>query len=160
MNNFFKALLLIMVYGVTGEALGCLGPPREKIVSASELVKRSDSILLAKVVKLARQKGKTIYRFKVIEALKGKTTKSFSIVGEKPMEKFNSDFASHSDKKFWEVDSGRTTFRGDCTVLKTFNEGETYLIFPERPGHIKGFERITIDADEWLMAVRNELAKQ
>ncbi|TNE63885.1 MAG: hypothetical protein EP335_08795 [Alphaproteobacteria bacterium] len=68
------------------------------------------------------------------------------------------DFFNHTLQAFWEPGAGRTVQDPDCLIHPTFFDGSTYLIFTG-PQHFKGYERIAVPDDRWLLQVREALKK-
>ncbi|WP_411825376.1 hypothetical protein [Luteolibacter sp. AS25] len=136
---------------------------------AEELVERSTTIVLARVVKaeLSDETGEVIYTFSTMRALKGKPAASFTLTGDAMMwEGELQDFDFHQDAKFWEDNSGRMHHDTDCLIHPTFTVGTSYLIFPDAPYHRKSFELIIRThgekdvRDKWLSWVEETIKKQ
>jgi hypothetical protein len=148
------------------ELLSCSDTPPEQIVPASELIKRTKTIVLAKVTsaKIGKDSHTVIYTFKTIEALKGAPQKTFTISGFPMMwEGELTDFDHHNNKEFWKNFGGRSDHDTDCEIHPSFSVGATFLIFLEPPYHKKSFELVIRThgdkqtRDKWLSWVEAQI---
>ncbi len=151
---------------VSLEAYGCDEPPPEQHVPVSELLARTNDIVLAKVVKAetVENSWNVKYTFSIEKLLKGNVPKEFTITGAPPYQGTLNDFNHHRDKRFWEKYGGREINGPDCEITPGFGVGLTYLIFLNRPYHNKGFELITRThgsssvKDKWLQFIEQKTA--
>lgn len=161
--------------------LACKEPPPEQIAPFEELVARTNYIFLAEVEKVeditapnTRSRRMifpgpvhdrvvyTKYHLKVLEELKGKMGEEKLVIeGQPALSKEEGTFSHHTEKRFWENESGRSpTGRLDCKIEPRFKLGKKYLIFFNKPYHRKSFERIDDLNDQWLSTVRRNLSKE
>jgi hypothetical protein len=68
-------------------------------------------------------------------------------------------FNDHHDKQFWRNGAGRTTPGPDCQIKPSFVVGQKYLVFQDKPYHVKSFEMIRNENDEWFAKVKAEIKK-
>ncbi|MBX3022018.1 MAG: hypothetical protein KF799_10110 [Bdellovibrionales bacterium] len=122
--------------------------------SKSELVKRTDSILLAKAIEISPPKKAQgdrrgwNYTFDVLEVLKGKrTTRALIENFEAPSS--GADFKGKM----------RSLYNSACEVAVGFEVGKTYLLFL-KSFHPLGYEEIRDSDDPWLAEVRKYLEKK
>ena len=131
----------------------------EQTVPATELISRTENIVLAKATsaKLQNDGWNVLYNFKTIRSLKGSTTNEFSVIGVPPYGGSMNSFNHHKAKGFWLDYGGRESNDTDCRIKPTFGVGVTYLIFIGSPYHRKSFEIIIRThgsaKDKWLQYV-------
>jgi hypothetical protein len=156
LQNYTKCILFIFCF-VAAPASACFTPPEYLTESLSNLVGRTQNIVLAKALKYSDGK----YSFVAVRTLKGTQLGQLSIDSKESPEKANATtFEGHQEKKFWEPNSfGRETNDADCKIYPAFEIGQTYLMFLNKPYHSKSFERIDTGSDKWLLAVEREIAK-
>jgi hypothetical protein len=140
----------------------CSDPPRDYFLYPDELLRKSTSVALVKVVSkevipTPRVPWPTFEKvqFKVLENLTGSEIKTpltlKGIISEGGSDHFN----NHEDYSFWAnpfTASGGTM--GDCYAYGVFDKGKTYLVFLG-VGNTKAFEEIAdMKNDRWLAMVR------
>ncbi len=151
---FFSTVSVCIAF--IGVALACFSTPQEQIVSDAELVKRTKTIVLARVEKaelLGEDSISVRYHFRKIKNLKGDAPERFTIDGISSVYGDSlDDFDGHRKEVFWENGGGRSWHDTDCVIYPSFAVGGTFLIFLEKPYHRKSFELIlrSHDADEEL----------
>ena len=163
------SLLLLLAFNIR-PALGCFASPEEQITPANELVERSKTIVLAKVVKaeLIDDYHLTVrYYFQTIRGLKGDPEKEFFIDGGSLAYRGSlTTFDHHHDEKFWDNEGGRSWHDTDCIIYPTFTVGGIFLIFLDEPFHRKSFEMIVRThgdeevRDKWLTWVENQISRE
>lgn len=165
--------IIPLVLFSTSAAQACFAPAPEQTSPWPELVKRTDTIVLAQVVSaqpavktesttpaathaiLESDEGNTIFKLKVLETLKGHSNPTFEMTGNLANEKAERTFAKHADKAFWSDGTGRSIISPDCTIKPAFTVGEKYLLFVEKPYHVKSFEKVSDSKDLWLQKVKS-----
>ena len=156
----------ILLTAMAFSGFACEVPPREQYTSPDELISRTKTIALAKVIKaeVAADGFEVLYTFETIKPLKGKATDRFQILGYPGVwEGENRRFNDHSDESFWSKPGGRVANMPDCKIHPTFSVGGTYLVFLEPPYHVKSFEIIirthggTDIRDKWLQYVERRI---
>ncbi len=155
------AFVVCLFWGFSN-ANACFVPKKEQRVDARTLVIRSNQIVLAKLKSVqapTEQYGKAEYTFEVVESIKGNRTEELMLKGHEFQADEKSDFGGHQDKDFWKASGGRARTNADCSVSASFEAGKLYLLFPNEPHHLKGFELISSEKDAWLTKVR-KLAKR
>ncbi len=160
-----RVILFIAVLFFPIEALACYTTPKEQVTSISNLIKRTKNIILARVIsaELISSEGpdrifhQVEYEFEKIEALKGGSESSFSIVGRPLLSsRAVNDFTKresldsyvsenpqrHNDQKFWKSAEGRVYRDAACRIRPSFAVGSAYLLFLDKPYHQKSFELV------------------
>jgi len=156
-------VLLVMGVAVAFPALGCEVQPPEQYTPPDDLISRTNNIVLAKVVGAEMQSDgySVLYTFQIVERLKGQIADRFQISGYPSIwEGENRRFNDHSDKEFWLNSGGRSANDTDCQIHPTFSVGGIYLVFIDRPYHVKSFEiiiRTHGDKDKWLQYVESHI---
>ncbi len=138
-------------------ALCCFTPKPEQVSLPEELVSRVRQIYLAEVIE---RDPKGFVQFKVIETLKGKKKSSFRLEGALSESESDSgtDFYKHTREDFWTKSGGRMQIEPSCQITPSFSVGKKYLVFVDKPYHLKSFELISsVDSDAWLKKVRDLL---
>ena len=157
--------ILSLTLSVT-PAFGCFSTPKEQIVPDIELVQRTKTIVLAKVVKaelLDEDSLNVRYYFQEIKSLKGDAKKEFFIDGvslayNDPLRTFE----HHHSQRFWKPGGGRSWHDIDCVIYPSFTVGGIFLIFLDEPYHRKSFELIIRThgdeetRDKWLTWVEEQ----
>ncbi|NCT41613.1 MAG: hypothetical protein GW778_08140 [Alphaproteobacteria bacterium] len=180
-----RTILFILIFcGLPSNGFACLVAPLQQIVSADELIDRTQRIVLAKAIssKLSpetnrRDKDDTIeYEFEVVEVIKGTIDKSFKIpfgsriqspkdfnsftkiptVSSSPVLPGQLTEPGHGQELFWNSEAGRVMNSPDCAIYPSFNVGYQYLIFLDKPYHRKSFELIGSE-DKWLAYVKEKV---
>lgn len=165
MNKIFTqvlATLTTLIYVIP--AFACFAPPAELTRHHAELVADSKTIVLARVT--GGSKGadfgwfgtRQLAQFEVVEILRGDVDDSFSLENgllgsDEERAHDPGDFRGHRDSMFWDKHITRQWNMPDCTMQPMFFEGQTYLIFVDRP-HWRAYEEIRNEDDLWLDAVR------
>ncbi len=157
----------IVKYLLISPCLACFTTPPEQVVSPSDLVKRSNTIVLAKATeaRLDLESGLVTYSFILIKKIKGSPPVELKISGGAMEEEKNlSTFENHKDETFWTSEGGRSRHDEDCKIHPAFSVGSTYLLFLDQPFHRKSFERIIHhegdEIDKWLAWVKEEIKVQ
>lgn len=162
-----KAALAILISFFIAAATACEVPPVEQYTAADELISRTKTIALARVVKaeLGSDKRNVEYSFEVITRLKGHAPENFNITGWSANgEGENIRYNEHADGQFWSNFGGRSSNAPDCEIHPAFVVGGTYLVFIEKPYHVKSFEIIqryggsASNRDKWLNYVQSKVA--
>ena len=149
-----KIYLPLLVLFSFSQASACFIPRKETRVDAKTLVQRSSDIVLAKVKTVNEvEGGKAEYTFEIVETVKGSQAGELTLKGQAPGGE-DTDFDGHKDVNFWKASSGRARTNPDCSVSASFEVGKQYLIFPNEPFHIKGFELVASAEDPWLTKVK------
>ena len=150
-----KAVILNLIFIMfSSMALCCFAPKAEQVSTPEKLVKRVNKIYLAEVV----ENSSKSFQFKVIETLKGKKKSNFRIDGVLAESNSETDFDKHSKEDFWGKSGGRMQVEPNCQITPSFSIGKKYLVFMDKPYHLKSFELITsVDSDEWLKKVKEIL---
>lgn len=156
---FFVTLLSV------NTAWACFAPPESAMVSVEDMVKMNDNIYLAEAVSFSKpgaslKQPSNMFRFKVIETLKGKSVSTLKLEGFRSKDgRELSDFDGHKDKDFWSNNtSGRLINDPSCQVQASFAKGTRYLIFPKQPYAYKSLEIVKTDEDLLLKKVRELIA--
>ena len=159
-----KLALGILLTAFAAPALACSVPPREQYTAPDELIARTETIALAKVIRAETLPDgfSVLYTFETVEQLKGKANPQFQISGWPAIwEGENRRFNDHHDESFWSNPAGRVGNAPDCEIHPTFSVGGTYLIFLNQPYHVKSFEIVIRthgdpnSRDKWLQYVES-----
>jgi hypothetical protein len=157
-----KIVALLFGALLVSDGLACVLPPPEQYVPSKELIKRTRHIVLAEVTK-AEVVGddEVLYTFKRIEVLSGAVADTFQFRGRPAIWGGDTDnFDHHFDPSFWKNNRGRTPNYEDCLIHPGFSVGGTYLLFIDKPYHVKSFELIiriygdNSTKDKWLQYVQ------
>jgi hypothetical protein len=147
------------------DAMACHVPPPEQRVPPKELIGRTKNIALAQVVKAEVLRGTEVrYTFNRIKSISGSPAETFTIVGRALVDGELTTFGNHTERLFWSS-VGRSTNDTDCQIYPTFVVGGTYLVFLDRPYHVKSFEQIVRthgdkqSKDKWLQYVEDNVGK-
>jgi hypothetical protein len=149
------------------DCLACYVPPPEQHVPPKELMARTQNIVLAQVTSAELVRDyEVLYTFKRITNLSGATKDTFQLLGYPAIwEGENSNFNHHFDPAFWSDTRGRTPNDTDCQIHPSFSVGGTYLLFLDKPYHVKSFEIIIrtngdkSTKDKWLQYVENNVRR-
>lgn len=97
--------------------------------------------------------------FSVSEYLKGDGPETLPLVFAAAADDAPLNAIPHSNDLFWsDPVAGRTVLSKGCIVETRFSPGVTYLLFVG-PAHVKAYEAITDDEDDWLAFVRENVSK-
>ncbi len=154
-------VLMVVIVGMSKPVHACVVPDPQTVQHHVQLVDRTRSIVLAKAIGAESVGDKTtVYRFVALEILKGDVDQKFSLRVKYRYSPYQTqdDFDGHSAAEFWDKTIGRITIAPDCNIYPAFIEGNTYLLFLTEPFHVRGFERIRVESDLWLKAIRNVIA--
>ena len=134
-------VMTILVLGVffSTQAWSCVDPPSGSVNMAHELVLRSDSIVLARVIEenvnenIEKDKIKdVVYKFELIENIKGNVEKPIIINGYNISN--DNDHNLHAEPKFWEQGwFGSAPISVNCEMMIGFNPDISYLLFLDKP---------------------------
>lgn len=158
---------IIAIIGLISMSVNaCFVAPSAQTVNPSELLKRTNNIVLAKVITATATMDSVAveYTFQTIKMLKGKHVDSFKIVGRPLYEGGMQHFNHHNDEVFWNNGGGRHFNNPDCKIYPSFNVGGTFLIFLDPPYHRKSFESIIRTngnkdiKDKWLQYVEEQVS--
>ncbi|QLY24123.1 hypothetical protein [Bdellovibrio sp. KM01] len=143
-------------------AWACFAPPQSAMVPLEEMVKSNENIYVAEAVHVSRTARLPVFKFKVVETLKGKSVPTLKIEGHRAKDKESlSDFDGHKDENFWNKNtSGRLINDPSCEVQPTFTKGTRYLIFPKQPYTYKSLEIVKTNDDKFLQKVRELIIAQ
>ena len=165
-------LCFSILFLLPSTVLACYATPKEQMVPADELIKRTESIVLARVVaaNLESTDGRnrvfhTVnYEFELIEVVKGESKEKFSLNGRPLMNGQDAtSFSNHKDERFWDTSEGRVFRTMSCTITPSFAVGSSYLLFLDKPYHQKSFELVNahkpylIVTDKWLEYVKSKI---
>ena len=166
MKHFLLLIFAISCIGTIPTTSACSGTPQEQVVPANELVKRTKTIVLAKVEKaeiLGKESIAVRYYFREIRSLKGDAPETFTIDGVSLAYGGSlDDFEHHYSDAFWKDVGGRSFHDTDCVIYPSFAVGGIFLIFVEAPFHRKSFECIIRThggegvRDKWLTWVEEQ----
>lgn len=137
----------------------CFMPKANTKTDSKDLVQRSKRIYLVRAKDSQDLASPTSfanvdYKFEVLETLKGEPVTELTLAGTQFQASNEKNFANHRSKEFWKPMGGRAHVNPDCSVAASFEKGQRYIIFPDEPFHLKGFERIDADGDRWLAKIR------
>ncbi len=135
----------------------CATPETGSYWNKEELVRQSKNIILAKAIFYERKENRDYYTFEILEVLKGKEDSAIIIPSylDTPIK---NHFSSHTSSSFWAENTGRSPYPCCvCQPLHTFEEGKTYLLFPDAIGAMASAEIIISKHDKWLKYVKNKL---
>lgn len=151
MKSLFISLALVLS---AATAVACFAPNPDQTSTPEELVKRTKQIYLAIALK-QDQKGPV--QLSVVETLKGPKKSKIQIQGL--LSEFTgNDFAAHSQPEFWETNGGRMLVEPSCQINPAFSKDKKYLVFVDKPYHVKSFELIEdVEKDAWLKKIRSIL---
>ena len=157
-----KWLLAVTLLVFSLPAVGCFVPPPEQSTAPDALIARTKNIVLARVVgaRAAQNSYNVLYTLKNVRTLKGQAAGQFQVTGYPAiLEDENLSFNDHTDGQFWSNHVGRSPNDTDCEIHPTFSVGRMYLVFLDRPYHVKSFELIThaqgAKRDKWLRYVES-----
>lgn len=170
---FAVTIAFLSTVTASSAALACFVPTPEQTSPWQALVHRSANIVLAEAVSAqpADPQALGTVQLKVVQTLKGTARAQVEINEARVIPKLdpkNTDkgdepkqqsFNDHRDKLFWQNRMGRTIAGPDCLIHPTFIAGEKYLVFADKPYHVKSFEMIRNENDEWLAKVKAEIKK-
>ncbi len=159
-----RSLFVIILPVFTMQAFACIAPPPVQYQKPSQLIARTKHVVLAKVKNAQCVNEYDVsYRFKTLETLKGANKANFQLLGITE-EFLNSDnFNNHRDNEFWQQTGGRLYTSSDCQIYPSFIVGSTYLLFLDKPYHVKSFEKIDNNndkgknRDKWLSYVKHKI---
>ncbi len=157
-----KNLVFITPFAFAGQAFACTAPPPIQYQQISELIARNKHIVLAKVEGMRIvNNDKVSYRFKTLENLKGDNKTNFQLVGITEDSPNTNSFNNHRNNEFWQDTGGRLYTSADCQIYPSFTVGSTYLLFLDKPYHVKSFEKIenirSKNRDKWFSYVKNKI---
>jgi len=132
-----------------------------------ELVLRSSDITVSRIVGANYDKGTVFYTFEVIECIKGDlAVRHRGIIRGRPAgDRAVEIYDDHRDKSFWRRSAGRMFPDPGNRIHPSFSVGTIYLMFHNRPYHVKSFECIRLsdqsgdEGDRWLEYVRDAVKK-
>ncbi|MGO1120225.1 hypothetical protein ACTL6U_16085 [Rhodovibrionaceae bacterium A322] len=139
-----------------------LVPPRSLVTNYTELINRTETIVLARAIReskgtIATRDGNLpIAGFELVEALKGSSPQVFSIPNGALVKEEKSpkgDFNGHRNLAFWNDNITRQWNASDGKMRPVFLEGHSYLLFLDNP-HWHSYEEIKETNDLWLTTVR------
>ncbi|MEM8811031.1 MAG: hypothetical protein AAGF59_00335 [Pseudomonadota bacterium] len=171
-------LFLVVSIGFASRVSACPFPPSGLVSHHTDLVAETQVIVLAEVVgdtdratydtlgdldlgpvAIPDLNSRPLALFRTVEVLKGRAPDTFSLstgllseTGFDPVE----DFDSHKNSIFWDKSFTRQAQESDCRMYPQFRQGQTYLLFIDRP-HWRAYEEIQTPDDLWLHAVRRVL---
>ncbi|WII72745.1 hypothetical protein QJS83_02530 [Bdellovibrio sp. 22V] len=146
-----KTLVMGFLLFLPGVIWACFAPKPEQVADPVVLIKRTNNIYLAEA--LGSLDGKV--DFKVIERIKGKKREKFQVPAL-ITEETGTDFKAHTLESFWSKSGGRGQIEPSCEIVPNFQKGKKYLVFLDKPYHLKSFELIETDGDVWLKKVREK----
>lgn len=155
MRTLFISFLLF-----SSLASACFMPKADSKTDSKDLVRRSKRIYLVRT-KDSREAAsptafnKVDYTFEVLETLKGEPATELTFSGAEFQASNEKNFGNHRSKEFWKPMGGRAHVNPDCSVSASFEKGQRYIIFPDEPFHLKGFERVDANGDRWLAKIRS-----
>lgn len=130
-------------------------------MSQDDIIEFGSNILL---VKAYRETASKPLKLQIEEILNGesqnldKMLDKYRDYEKLPAVFFNEDFNGHKDKRFWHTDYGRSPkFGGSCWPAHVFQEGKTYLIFPDLQAALKSAEQINSPDDLWYQYVKHRI---
>ena len=157
-QEIIKLVILFCILIISSNAFSCRVFENGIHWSADELIQKSESIVLAKLLHVENNGSFYFYTLEVIRILKGKNIESISFQGFKNGENSSNDFDDHTDSEFWTENVGRSDFPCCiCSPNHMFYEDEIYLVFPDALGAMKSAEVINSDNDKWLKYVEKNL---
>ena len=153
-----RALIVLLVI-LPSISLACTVPPRYLLLTNSELVRNSTSIVLAKAVERGNSENEYIppeFTFSVEKTIKGKSTKTIKLNGfeANKMGGNPSDFQGHLMPEFWAFDAGNSIQPGDCSAYGLFELGKSYLLILTKESHPRAYEEIKSEDDLWFKTVQ------
>ncbi len=160
------SLLLIILLAFAEQAFACIAPRPIQYQKASQLIARTQHIVLAKVeYAQCVNEYDVSYRFTRVENLKGKNKANFQLLGITDDLQYDHSFNHHTDDEFWQQTGGRGYTSSDCQIYPSFTIGSTYLLFLDKPYHYKSFEKIdnssvsnkSKNKDKWLSYVKHKI---
>jgi hypothetical protein len=158
-------IVVALIVILTTEAMGCYLPPPEQNVPAKELISRTKNIVLAQVTKAELLHDVDVqYTFKRVKSISGSSAETFTLVGRRLEGGEVTTFSHHAERAFWST-GGRSTNYEDCQIYPAFAVGGTYLVFLDKPYHIKSFEKIERtqgdkhSRDKWLQFVEDNVGR-
>ena len=163
-----KQLLPAFLAAISFPAWGCFAPPPEQRTDPDELIDRTENIVLAKVIEAKTMANfyDVLYTFETARVLKGHALSRFDLSGYPAIwEGENRRFDDHGDNQFWLPHGGRSSSDTDCQIHPTFSVGGTYLVFLDKPYHVKSFEIIIRThgdpdtRDKWLQYVESRTGR-
>ena len=163
-----KRILPALLATLSLPAWGCYTPPPEQLTAPEQLIERTERIVLAKVVeaKVTSDSYNILYTFETVRSLKGRVPNRFELPGYPAIwEGDNRRFNDHTDDRFWVAHGGRSSNDTDCQIHPSFSVGGTYLVFLDKPYHVKSFEIIIRThggpdkQDKWLQYVERRAGR-
>ena len=162
--SIFAACVILVPFNT---AVACIARAPGIGLGADELIAQANLIVMARVVSIKNTPVFNLYKFEVIEVLKGEATEQIVHAGIKHIPQSGAkglghdyDFENHNEKEFWASDMGRTYDvwgQSLCGRQTYFTENQTYLIFPDKFGALKSGEIIRSEDDKWLQYVRDRI---
>lgn len=172
-------VIVVLIFQIPTVAFACYQLPDYLYASHTELVERTDTIVLARAVdysmRAKKPSGRALdfgkFTFEKVRLLKGMSEHTFTVNGyvgrgadtfyedyqgnlSPGLDVLYEDFDAHRLPYFWKhKELGRSTSYGDCNLHGVFVVGETYLLFVGPESHTKGFENVREPEDLWLKAI-------
>lgn len=162
--KFFAFIL--STYLFCGSVNACVIPPEFLYQTPEKMVSNASSILLSTFLGSDKEGNDTIFRFRVIEKIKGESADIFQLSFKRHIyensletEEFLKNNVDHNSYEFWVYSKGRTRFYGDCEIYPLFKKNNTYLIFNSSEISMRSYEEIGKADNLWLKIIK-ELASQ
>lgn len=156
LTSYFLILSTVISHGVTA----CPAPPPGYGLTHTELIEKTDTIVLAKAKKVSAR----VVIFEVIKTIKGKSEKEFfwRLSRKSKSEKhISNDFNLHNEPAFWsdspKVKRSPLEMGSLCALTFTYEVGEIYLVFRESWGHVHSNEIINSANDKWFIFVQEQV---
>jgi hypothetical protein len=176
-------ITVLVTLGASSLSQACFVATPEQTAPWQELVRRANTVVLVEAVSPSASNNTaasatgsaatpaTKAKFQVLAVLKGAANPTIEMDdvialpkpdpknADKPFDAQAASFNDHHDKQFWRNGAGRTTPGPDCQIRPSFVVGQKYLVFQDKPYHVKSFEMIRTENDEWLAKVKAEIKK-
>lgn len=148
--------ITIVFFLLSTTVAACVDIPTQQNHSHEQLVKRTETIVLAKAV-LIQPAGGDLHtvKFYVSKVLKGAQKNNFELTGlAADLKNGNNDYNKHNDLRFWAYsNTGNFKRFENCNLYGYFKQGEQYLIFLDPPFHPRSFEIVSSTEDAWYKEV-------
>lgn len=156
-KHFIMFILVVLL--ASHAAWGCMRTNPDAYVSGDALISEAQTIVLVRLksATLLNAEGEgTRYVLETVEAIKGVAEPSYQYSTRGRNIYSDNDFAGHAASEYWDKNIGRSQVSmAYCyAAAHAFQDGDTYLYFPGRPGALKSAEIVRNENDLWLRYVR------
>ncbi len=152
-----RSAIAFILLNFAPAVLGCTVPPVGLFREHSTLLNEATSVVLVEVI--SSRNSPSSCEFNVLRSWKARAPGKLPVICRAPgAGDWMTDFASHTERQFWQQHSGRLGINGDCSLISpAFAIGQKYLIFLGIAPDVKQFEQVSMPNDRWLQYVEQHL---